>query len=127
MVHLSKTKIVFSRVIKTNKMDVLFEYRGSRRELAVASPSNLTDIVSEELRNLGRTGAVVLTSEDTLPTTTGRRQNAPEVYLLQRWSTLWNCYVDVRHSDEVADGDRLAVLARPKPPSKVWLCLLLLV
>jgi len=100
-------------------MEVLFEYRGSRKELAVGSLGNLANVVTAELRQLGRTRAVVLTGDDTLPVTTDRRQSPPEVYLLQKWSPLWDCYVDVRHSNDVKDGDRLAVLARPKPPSKV--------
>ena len=100
-------------------MEVLFEYRGSRKELAVGSLDNLTDVVTAELRQLGRTRAVVLTSNDNLPVPTDRRQSPPEVYLLQKWSALWDCYVDVRHTNDVKDGDRLAVLARPKPPSKV--------
>lgn len=98
---------------------MLFEYRGSRRELTVGAPDNLTEVVTAELRRIGRPRAVVLASEDTLPSTTGRRQNVPEVYLLQKWSALWDCYVDVRHCNDVKDGDRLAVLARPKPPSRV--------
>ena len=100
-------------------MEVLFEYRGSKREVSVGNPECLTGVISDELRRIGKSRALVLTSHDTLPQPVGRGRAPPEIYLLQKWSGLWNCFVDVRHFNEVSNGDRLAVIARPKPPSKV--------
>lgn len=102
-------------------MEVLFEYKGSRRQLTVAEREGVTRVVSSELRRLGRSRAQVFTANDELPTATGRRGQAalPDIYLLQKWSQQWDCYVDVNHCNEVTDGDRLAVIAKPKPPSKV--------
>lgn len=99
-------------------MEVLFEYRGSRRQLSVSDKSSITRVVSSELQRVGKPRAQVFTANDSLPT--GRSERArPDIYLLQKWSTQWDCYVDVAHYNEVSDGDKLAVIAKPKPPSKV--------
>lgn len=101
-------------------MEVLFEYRGSRRQLSVSDKKGITRVVSSELQRIGKPRAQVFTANDDLPS--GRRAGGervkPEVYLLQRWSAQWECYVDVGHCNEVCDGDKLAVIAKPKPPSK---------
>ena len=96
-------------------MEVLFEYRGSRRQLSVSDKESLTRVVSGELQRVGKTRAQVFTANDNLPA----RGDRPEVYLLQKWSDQWDCYVDVAHHNEVSDGDKLAVIAKPKPPSRV--------
>lgn len=98
-------------------MDVLFEYRGSKTELTVGERDSLKEVVSAELRRIGKARAQVLTTRDTLPPPGGRA--GPEVYILQKWSDVWGCFVDVRNHNEVSNGDRLAVIARPKPASKV--------
>ena len=100
-------------------MDVLFEYRGSKRVLAIGLPDNLLGVVSNELKRIGKTRALVLTGNDSLPQPASRGEPKPEIYLLQKWSDVWGCFVDVNHYREVDDGNRIAVIARPKPPSKV--------
>ncbi len=95
-------------------MEVLLEYRGSRRQLAVSSNDNLSECITSELRRVGRSRAVVHTANSTLDSS-----NERDVYILQKWSPQWNCFVDVRHLNEVSDGDRLTVVGKPKPPSKV--------
>ena len=92
-------------------MNLLFEYRGSRRQLTVAGGETVTSVVSEELRSLGRRRAQVFTSNDAVPS---GGERSPDIYLLQKWSTKWECYVDVTHPNELADGDKLAVIAKPK-------------
>ena len=104
--------------ILTKAMEVLFEYRGSRRQLGVSDKENITQVVSGELHRLGRPRAQVYTANDDLPGV-GEQSRRSEIYLLQKWSDQWDCYVDVAHYNEVSDGNRLAVIARPKPPSKV--------
>lgn len=107
-------------------MEVLFEYRGSRRQLSVSDRTSITGVVGSELQRLGKPRARVFTANEDLPS--GRRASGervkPEVYLLQKWSAQWDCYVDVSHCNEVCDGDRLAVIAKPKPPSKASAVLL---
>lgn len=97
-------------------MEVLFEYRGSRRALTVADSENVAGVVGNELRRVGKPRASVFTANDELPS---RQRVQPDIYLLQKWSTQWDCYVDVVHCNEICDGDRLAVIAKPKPSSKV--------
>lgn len=95
-------------------MELLLEYRGSRRQITVSSDDSLTECVTTELRRIGRTRAAVYTANVSLESNAER-----DVYLLQKWSPQWDCYVDVRHVNEVQDGDRLTVVGKPKPPSKV--------
>ena len=99
-------------------MEILFEYRGSRRQLDVAEKESITRVVSNEMRRIGKPRAQVFTANDDLPSSGGGGQR-PDIYLLQRWSNQWDCYVDVGHCNEVIDGDKLAVIAKPKPPSMV--------
>lgn len=100
-------------------MEVLFEYRGSRRPLSVASGESVTRVVSAELQKIGKPRARVFTAGDDLPSVRRAGEPSPDIYLLQKWSVQWDCYVDVHHHSEVHDGDKLAVIAKPKPPSKV--------
>lgn len=96
-------------------MEVLLEYRGSRRQITVSGGESITDCVSAELRRVGRSGASVRTADHNLQNTA----EGEEVYLLQKWSPQWDCYVDIRNTNEIRDGDRLTVVPKPKPPSKV--------
>ncbi len=96
-------------------MEVLLEYRGSRRQITVASGDTLTQCVTTELRRVGRARASVYTANTDLGSTTAEG----DVYLLQKWSPEWDCYIDVHHVNQVEDGDKLTVVAKPKPPSKV--------
>ena len=96
-------------------MEVLFEYRGSRRQLTVSNGENLIDCITTELHRIGRSQAQVYTANVDLNTVDRGR----EVYLLQKWSPQWECYLDVNQTSEISDGDKLAVVIKPKPPSKV--------
>lgn len=96
-------------------MEVLFEYRGSRRQLSASSGENLLECVTTELRRVGRSRAQVYTASVDLRTI----DNSGEVYLLQKWSPQWGCYLDVNRASDINDGDKLAVVMKPKPPSKV--------
>ena len=96
-------------------MEVLFEYRGSRRQLTASNGENLIECITTELHRIGRARALVYTANVDLSTVDRGR----EVYLLQRWSPQWDCYLDVNQASEISDGDRLAVVIKPKPPSKV--------
>lgn len=95
-------------------MEVLLEYRGSRRQITVSSGESLTECVTTELRRVGRARASVHTANANLSTNDER-----DVYILQKWSPQWDCYVDVHHVNEISDGDRVTVVGKPRPPSKV--------
>lgn len=94
-------------------MEVLFEFRGSRRHITVAGSGAVTEIVAQELRRLGRRNAQVFAASADLSEVRG------PAYLLQVWCPKWESFVDVRDVRDVEDGDRLAVAALPKPPSAV--------
>ena len=96
-------------------MEVLFEYRGSRRQLTASSGENLIECVTTELRRVGRSRAQVYTANVDLRAI----DRSGEVYLLQKWSPQWGCYLDVNRASDINDGDKLAVVIKPKPPSKV--------
>ena len=96
-------------------MEVLFEYRGSRRQLTASSGESVIECVTTELHRIGRSRAQVYTANVDLSTVDRNR----EVYLLQKWSPQWDCYVDVSRASDISDGDKLAVVIKPKPPSKV--------
>lgn len=96
-------------------MEVLFEYRGSRRQLTASNGEKLIECITTELRRIGRSRAQVYTANVDLGTVDSNR----EVYLLQKWSPQWECYLDVNQASDVSDGDKLAVVMKPKPPPKV--------
>ena len=96
-------------------MEVLFEYRGSRRQITASSGENLVECITTELHRIGRAHAQVYTANVDLSTV----ERSREIYLLQKWSPQWECYLDVNQASEINDGDRLAVVIKPKPPSKV--------
>ena len=81
--------------------------------LELAEKRNVTRVVGDELRRVGKARAQVFTASDDLPS------SGIDIYLLQRWSNQWGCYVDVGHFNELMDGDKLAVIAKPKPRSWV--------
>lgn len=95
-------------------MEVLLEYRGSRRQITVAGGESIIDCVAAELRRVGRSGATVYTAQHSL-----RSADQSQAFILQKWSPQWDCYVDIRNCSEIQDGDKLSVSAAPKPPSKV--------
>lgn len=94
-------------------MEILFEFRGSRRHITVAGSGAVTEIVAQELQKLGRRNAQVFAADADLSEARG------PVYLLQVWCPQWETYVDVRDVRDVEDGDRLAVAPLPKPQSAV--------
>lgn len=84
-------------------VEVLFEYKGSRKVLYLR-PSQACECVQEELRCMGLTNAVVTLS--VLPETT-------DCYFLQKWHSKWKTFVDVDSTDQVVESDRLSVVHNP--------------
>ena len=62
-------------------LDVLFEFKESRRQLSVA-PCDVCEIVSGELNSLGKEGSIVELSRGQ----SSKASYNPHVYILQRWS-----------------------------------------
>ena len=96
-------------------MEILLEYKGSRRQLQITDPDDLFEIIEESLKKTGWSGFLALQtdSESDLAELT-------DVYFLQRWSHKWSTFVDVADAEEIQSGDRLTVVAKPsKSPTKV--------
>ena len=92
---------------------VLFEYQGSKRALTL-SPNLVCEAVTTELARFGKDGIVVKLSNapsSSRDSTTGR-----VVYLLQKWSTTWEAYIDVERVDDIKDKDRLTAVRMPASP-----------
>ena len=81
----------------------------------------MIECVTTELRRVGRSRAQVYTANVDLRAV----DSGGEVYFLQKWSPQWGCYVDVNRASDINDGDKLAVVIKPKPPSKVEMFLIL--
>ena len=82
------------------ELDFLFVYQESRKLLRVKRV-NVCEALQEELSRFGITGARVQLA--------GNSGN----FLLQKWSTTWNSYVDVENISELEDKDRITVVPMP--------------
>ena len=93
-------------------VSVLFEYKGSKKELVI-SISSICARIQEELLSLGVPEPIVA-PYDLLPAGEGNH------FILQRWATRWNSFVNVQSVFEVHDQDRLTVVRKPiYSPTKV--------
>ena len=92
-------------------MEVLLEYKASRRQLAVADHDSVCDVLASVLRNAGWQGQLMFGAPET--STASAQLSSPSVYILQRWTERWNTFVDVENVMEVKDGDRLTVNLKP--------------
>ena len=78
---------------------VLFEYGGSRKPLCVSADASLCSILGRELEKHGlATPTIHLSSAGSI---------APSSFLLQRWSSTWNAFVDVQ---DIEDQDKITVV-----------------
>lgn len=85
-------------------MDLLIEFGEVRRAVHVEKEAILSS-VEKEVRKFEPTAIVSLTLDS---------KESCDVFLLQRYSDYWKCYVNVSSIDEVAQGDKLTVT---RPPS----------
>ena len=94
-------------------LEVLFEYRGSKRELIVESAHLCEDVESEleVTHGISRptvalsAAAFTSSSKDSCTTLTER-----SYFLLQKWCSKWKEYVDVEHTKDVKERDKLTVV-----------------
>ena len=89
-------------------MKILFEYGGSRRPLSVNCDGSLCNVIERELERLGCPDPTVQISAVEVSAS-----KAPSTFLLQRWSTTWNAFVDVETIDDIENQDRLTVVRAP--------------
>lgn len=94
------------------ELEFLLEFEGSKRPFGVTNTGETCQKVERELQALGVIGRVVLASEAT-------SAEAPESdFLLQRWCTKWEAFVDVKALQDLSDGDRLSVVRKPQVLSR---------
>ena len=89
-------------------MEILLEYKRSRRQLEIRDPDNVCDAIEDSLKKSGWSGFLTLQtdSESNLAELTN-------VYFLQRWSHKWGTFIDVADVNEIQSGDRLTIIAKP--------------
>ena len=89
-------------------MEVLFEYKGSRKEL-VFQVSDVCGRVEQELRELGVT-------EPSVNLCAGLAKPAdenPNCFFLQKWCNKWGAFVNVQNVREIRSDDKLTVVRKP--------------
>ena len=91
------------------EVEVLFEFRESKRQLKV-SPKSICKVLAQELSQFGKEGVVVQLAK---PQSSRDTVQPAGVYLLQRWSTTWQTIIDVESIQEIDDKDRLTVVPMP--------------
>ena len=96
------------------EVQVLFEYKDSRRQLTLL-PTAVCEVIGEEMMKFGYVTPIVK-----LSTSERASVSHADEYLLQRWSQRWNTFVDVQNVDEIYDHDRLTVI--PKPVCSPQVC-----
>ena len=88
-------------------MDLLLDFQGSKRQIVVPTCDVVCEAVTKELRRW-KEDSVVKISNDCSSSSEPAR-----VFILQRWSSKWNMFVDVQNLDEIVDRDRITVIPRP--------------
>ena len=87
-------------------MELLLEFNESRRPLRLAVDGNgAFKTIEDELKKCKKEISLSVCSSDDRPT-------ASEVYILQKWSNRWSCFVDVIAEEDLADGDRITAIQK---------------
>lgn len=99
--------------VKEKEFEVLFEYKGSRKEIVV-TPNTLCTCIEQELHALGEAEAVVSVSN------AGNCDDSSDrMFLLQKWSTKWDAYVKIEVLEEIQEHDKVSVTRKPVVSPKV--------
>ena len=94
---------------------MLLEVGESRRELHISEGENVAAILEEEIgKTLNKAVTVRSSAEPPRP-----EASAVDFYVLQRWSTKWDAFVDIQPS-QVTSGDRISAVLQSPVASKVW-------
>jgi len=99
-------------------MEVLFEYKQSRRRLNPPSSEVLLDFLLAELKSFDK-DAFICGIQETTGSADFAKASRGTGYLLQKWSSKWETYVDVGSVDEVVNGDKLTVVLQPSASQTV--------
>ena len=96
-------------------VEVLFEYKGSRKALCF-QVSTVCDRVEQELRDLGVAEPDVNLSAGVVKPD-GENPNS---FFLQKWCHKWKDFINVENVSEIHGDDRLTVVRKPtSSPVKV--------
>ena len=101
---------VDAKMAEYRSVEVLLEFCGSRNEVALDLDNDPLSKLQKELRQF-ETHLVLETKTSTAVFEEG--EAARPVYLLQRWSEKWNCFVDVGHTDGLRDGVTVTAVHTP--------------
>ena len=92
-------------------LEVLFEYKGSKREIIVESSHLCKDVANElETKHGISQPTVSLSAAAATSSSQSRAGNIAERYFLQKWCSKWKEYVDVERASDVKEGDKLTVV-----------------
>ncbi len=95
-------------------VDVLLEMGESRKRLSLRKErSSVAIALEKELGRQDKDGIIAYLSPN-------QEDTKKEIFLVQRWDTTWNAFVDVTDVREIESGDRLAFCPRKcTSPQKV--------
>ncbi len=94
-------------------VNVLLEIGESRKQLSLRQERSSVAIALEtELGRQGKDGVIAYLSPNQTDTT-------KDTFLVQRWDTTWNSFVDITDVGEITSGDRLTLCTRCTSPKKV--------
>ena len=83
----------------------MFEYKGSKRTIKCTAAVELRDRICGELDALGVTDSSVGFAHES--------GTSSRAFILQRFLSKWNTFVDVDKAEDILNGDRLTVVPSP--------------
>ena len=92
-------------------MEVLVEFKHFKILLVPVSADLLLDEMNLEIKKYDPSAHVICRSDDE----SGSGNHSQ--YLIQKWSTRWNCYINIDDISDVNDGDKLLLV--PKTATSV--------
>ena len=98
-------------------MEILFEYKGSRKAL-VFQRSTVCDRIEQELRDLG-----VNDPDVNLSAGLAKDNDNPNCFFLQKWCQKWGAFVNVDNAHEINGEDRLTVVRKATSSPVKVICL----
>ena len=91
---------------------VLLEVDGFCREVRIEDGKDPIVCLEQELGKLDRDVRLEVGSPVPAETNCDTAGSTKEVYRLLRWSSRWDCFVDVTDANQIADGDKLTAVCR---------------
>ena len=97
----------------TASIQVLFEYKKLKRQLTLSPANQVCETIAQELANhFVKANAVVELSKPSSSNAPGP-SNRSAGYLLQKWSSTWQTFIDMEQVHDIEDNDRLTLVPLP--------------